>query len=113
MSGKKPRNAGKADGEQANDLQETVYVLQLFVTGMMPLSLRAIESVKKICEEHLKGHYELEVIDLYQQPHLARGEQIIAVPTLIRKLPLPSRRVIGDMSKTGRVLTVLDLQRIE
>jgi circadian clock protein KaiB len=80
---------------------------------MMPLSMRAVENVKNICEEHLQGRYELEVIDLYQQPHLAQGEQIIAVPTLIRKLPLPSRRVIGDMSKTERVLAGLDLQRTE
>lgn len=113
MSGKKPHNAVKANEKPADVLQETACVLQLFVAGMMPLSMRAIENVKKICEEHLKGHYELEVIDLYQQPHLARGEQIIAVPTLIRKLPLPSRRIIGDMSKTERVLAGLDLQRIE
>jgi circadian clock protein KaiB len=113
MTGKNPHNAAKANGKPTTGLQETAYVLRLFITGMMPLSLRAIENVKKICEEHLKGHYELEVIDLYQQPHLAQGEQIIAVPTLIRKLPLPSRRVIGDMSNTERVLARLGLQRME
>jgi len=113
MSGNKTHKAVKEIGKPAAVPQETAYVLQLFVAGLMPLSLRAIESVKKICEEHLKGRYELEVIDLYQQPHLARGQQIIAVPTLIRKLPLPSRRIIGDMSKTERVLAGLDLQRIE
>lgn len=113
MPGKKKNNAVEANGKPAADPGETAYVLRLFITGMMPLSMRAIENVKKICEEHLRGRYELEVIDLYQQPELAQGEQIIAVPTLIRKLPLPSRRVIGDMSKTERVLAGLDLQRIE
>jgi len=67
--------------------------------------------LKKLCEENLKGRYELEVVDLYQQPHLAQGEQIIAAPTLIKKLPLPLRRIIGDMSKTERVLVGLDLQK--
>ena len=87
------------------------YVLRLYVTGMTPRSTRAIENVRKICEEHLQGRYDLEVIDIYQQPTLAKGEQIIAAPTLIKKLPLPLRRVIGDMSSTERVLLGLDLRR--
>ena len=91
--------------------QEKRYVLRLYVTGMTPQSVRAIANVKIICEEHLQGHYELEVIDLYQQPQLAEGEQIIAAPTLIKKLPLPLRRIIGDMSKTERVLVGLDLRK--
>ena len=78
---------------------------------MTSQSVRAIANVKKICEEHLQGRYELEVIDLYQQLQLAEGEQIIAAPTLIKKLPLPLRRIIGDMSKTERVLVGLDLKR--
>ena len=86
------------------------YVLRLYVTGMTPRSRRAIENVRRICEEHLPGQYDLEVIDIYQQPTLARGEQIIAAPTLIKKLPLPLRRVIGDMSSTDRVLLGLDLR---
>ena len=90
---------------------ETHCVLHLYVTGTTPQSLRAISHVKKFCEEYLKGHYELEVIDLYQQPQLARGEQIIAAPTLIKKSPLPLRRVIGDMSKSERMLVGLDLQK--
>jgi circadian clock protein KaiB len=90
---------------------EIHYVLRLYVTGTTPQSLRAIANVKKFCEEYLKGRYELEVIDLYQQPQLAQGEQIIAAPTLIKKLPLPLRRIIGDMSKSERVLVGLDLQR--
>ena len=87
------------------------YVLRLYVAGMTPQSVRAIANVKKLCEEYLQGKYELEVVDLYQQPQLAQGEQIIAAPTLIKKLPLPLRRIIGDMSKTERVLVGLDLQR--
>ena len=71
--------------------------------------MRAINSIKSICEEHLQGRYELEVIDLYQQPQLALGEQIIVSPTLIKKLPLPLRRIIGDMSNEERVLVGLDL----
>ena len=78
---------------------------------MTPRSTRAVENVRTICEEHLQGRYELEVIDIYQQPTLAKGEQIIAAPTLIKKLPLPLRRIIGDMSSTERVLIGLDLRR--
>jgi circadian clock protein KaiB len=85
------------------------YVLRLYVTGMTPRSTKAIENIKKICEEHLKGRYDLEIIDIYQQPTLAEGEQIIAAPTLIKKLPLPLRRFIGDMSMTEKILLGLDL----
>jgi circadian clock protein KaiB len=77
---------------------------------MTPRSARAIGNARKICDEHLKGRYDLQVIDLYQQPALAKGEQIIAVPTLIRKLPPPLRRIIGDLSDRERVLTGLDLR---
>jgi circadian clock protein KaiB len=87
------------------------YVLRLYVTGMTPRSTRAVENVRTICEEHLHGRYDLEVIDIYQQPTLAKGEQIIAAPTLVKKLPLPLRRVIGDLSNTDRVLLGLDLRR--
>lgn len=87
------------------------YVLQLFVAGQSPKSVNAIANIKKICEENLPGRYELEVIDLYQQPQLAQGEQIIALPTLIRKLPLPLHRVIGDLSNTERVLVGLDIRK--
>jgi circadian clock protein KaiB len=84
--------------------------LKLYVAGQSPKSVNAIANIKSICEEHLQGRYELEVIDLYQQPQLAQGEQIIALPTLIRKLPPPLRRIIGDLSNTERVLVGLDLQ---
>jgi circadian clock protein KaiB len=76
---------------------------------MTPKSLRAIDNVKKICDEHLKGRYELEVIDIYQQPDYAKTEQIIAAPTLIKKLPLPLRKFIGDMSNKDRILVGLDI----
>jgi circadian clock protein KaiB len=81
------------------------------VTGMTPKSALAVANVKAICEEHLKGRYELEVIDLYQRPQLAEGEQILAAPTLIKDLPLPLRRIIGDFSNSERVLVGLDLRR--
>jgi circadian clock protein KaiB len=86
------------------------YVLRLYVTGMTPRSIRALANVKEICEEHLKGRYHLQVIDIYQQPTLAKGDQIIAVPTLIKKLPPPLRRIIGDLSDRERVLIGLDLR---
>jgi circadian clock protein KaiB len=82
----------------------------LYVAGYSPKSVSAITNIKKICEENLQGRYELDVIDLYQQPQLAQGEQIIAVPTLIKKLPPPLRRIIGDMSNTERVLVGLDIR---
>jgi len=87
------------------------YVLRLFVTGMTARSTRAIENLQAICKEYLDGRYELEVIDIHQQPVLTRGEQIIAAPTLIKKLPLPMRRIIGDMSNREHVLLGLDLIR--
>lgn len=86
------------------------YVLKLYVTGSTPRSIRAIENIKRICEERLRGRYDLQVIDLYQQPGLAAGEQIIAAPTLVKSLPLPLRRLVGDMSDEGRVLVGLDLR---
>jgi len=86
------------------------YVLRLFVTGSTPRSIRAIYNVRKICEEHLQDRYDLEVVDISQYPMLAQGEQIIAAPTLIKKLPLPLRRFIGDMSETQRILVGLDLR---
>ena len=86
------------------------WLLRLYVAGQTPNSVRAIENIKRICEEFLKGHYDLEVIDIYQQPVLAKGDQIIAVPTLIRKLPPPLRKFIGDMSATERILVGLDLR---
>jgi circadian clock protein KaiB len=86
------------------------YVLCLYITGMTPKSTRAIANVRKLCEKYLEGRYELDVIDIYKQPKLAKGEQIIATPTLIKKLPLPLRKLIGDMSDTERFLVGIDLK---
>lgn len=84
-------------------------LLRLYVAGQSPHSLRAVINMRRICAQDLGGHYRLEVIDLYQQPQLAQGEQIIALPALVKKLPAPMRMVIGDMSDTQRVLDGLDL----
>ena len=86
------------------------YVLRLFVTGMTPRSTEAIARIKAICEEYLEGRYELEVIDIYQQPSVAKGEQIIATPTLIKKLPPPLRRLVGDLADKRRVLIGLNIR---
>jgi circadian clock protein KaiB len=96
--------------ESINNEDERKYVLRLYITGMTPNSKRAVENMKKICEEHLAGRYELQIIDIYQQPSLAEGEQIIAAPTLIKMLPAPLKRLIGDMSNTEKVLLGLDLR---
>ncbi len=85
------------------------YILRLYVAGMTSRSARAVENVRSFCERHLEGRYDLQVIDVYQQPALARSEQLIAAPTLIKKLPLPLRRLIGDMSNEDRILVGLDL----
>lgn len=86
------------------------YVLRLYVTGTTGRSVHAIQNVKRICDEHLEGRYELEVVDLYKNLPLARGDQIIAAPTLVKRLPLPLRRLIGDMSDDDRMLVGLDLR---
>ena len=85
------------------------YVLRLYVTGQTPRSLRAIQNIKRICEEHLSGRYDLEVIDIYQRPSLAKGEKIIAAPTLVKSLPAPIRRFVGDLSDSEKILFGLDL----
>jgi circadian clock protein KaiB len=86
------------------------YVLRLYVAGTSSKSIRAVANIKEICESSLKNRYDLEVIDIYQQPVLVKGEQIIAAPTLVKKLPLPLRKFIGDMSDTERILIGLDLR---
>jgi len=97
--------------EDAIDREDNArYDLRLYVTGMTRRSLRAIANIKQICEEHLQGRYDLVVIDVYQSPALARGEQIIALPTLIKRIPGPLRRFIGDLSDCDRVLIGLDLK---
>lgn len=85
------------------------YVLRLFITGATPNSLRAVANLRNICEEHIKGRYELEIIDVYKQHEIAEKEQLIALPLLIKKEPLPERRMIGDLSNTEKVLRGLGL----
>jgi len=98
--------------EAAAAAQDTArYILRLYVAGTTRHSTRAIVNIRKICEEHLLGRYELEIVDISQHPTLVEGEQIIAAPTLIKKLPLPLRRFIGDMSQTERLLLGLDLRQ--
>ena len=91
---------------------EEVWELRLYVAGHTPKSIKAFDNLKKICEEHLKGKYHIEVIDLLKNPQLARGDQIIAVPTLVRKLPQPLKKIIGDLSNTLRVLVGLDMHPV-
>jgi circadian clock protein KaiB len=110
VSKDKTPGSAAADERLLADPKKKHFVLRLYVTGTTPQSVRAIANVKKILDENLRGYYQLEVIDLYQQPQLAKGEQIIAAPTLIKQLPLPVRRVLGDMSKTERVLVGLGLR---
>ena len=90
---------------------QDVWDLRLYVAGQSPKSLRAFANLKKLCEEHLSGRYRIEVVDLLRNPQLAVGHQILAVPTLIRKLPTPMKRIIGDLSSNHQALVGLDLQR--
>jgi circadian clock protein KaiB len=89
------------------------YALKLYITGHTPRSLRAIENLRRICEQELEGEYEMKVIDVLEQPQLANEDKILATPTLIKSLPPPSRRIIGDLSDTQTVLMGLDLHGIE
>jgi circadian clock protein KaiB len=94
-------------------LKETdnnTYELKLYVSGMTPNSLRAIENVQKLCKVYLEGRYNLEIIDLYQQPNAAKVGQIVAAPTLVKEMPLPLRKFIGDMTKTDRILLRMDIK---
>lgn len=110
MTRYQPRNY-RAQMERAVAARANIrYVLRLYVAGFTPRSVAAIGSVKQTCEQHLKGRYELEVVNIYDRPALARGEQIIAAPTLIKKLPLPLRRFIGDMADKKKLLVGLDLR---
>ena len=92
---------------------EKVYLLRLYVAGQTRKSLTAFANLKKICEEHLQGRYKIEVVDLLEKPQLAKGDQILAIPTLVRQLPPPLKKIIGDLSDTERVLVGLDLRPLE
>ena len=90
-----------------------IWNLRLYVAGQSPTSVRALANLKVLCEEHLKGRYRIELIDLRKNPQLARGDQIVAVPTLVRRLPLPLRTIIGDLSNSVRLLVGLDLRKVD
>ena len=100
-------NASSASDRQPNKLWQ----LRLYVAGQTPKCLTALANLKRICDEHLAGEYQIEIIDLLERPQLASGDQILAIPTLVRKLPEPIRKIIGDLSNTERVLVGLDLRQ--
>ncbi|MGC1904193.1 MAG: circadian clock KaiB family protein [Candidatus Acidiferrum sp.] len=103
MNTKRKKKSAKTKGDQH-------YILRLYVTGQTTRSLRSIENLQRLCEKHLRGRFELQVIDIYQQPALAAEGQIIAAPTLIKAMPLPLRRLVGDFSDQNRVVLGLDLK---
>lgn len=98
--------------DKLSDTEIDFWELRLYVAGQTPKSLKAFANLKKICEEHLEGKYRIEVIDLLENPQLAKGDQILAIPTLVRKLPEPVKQIIGDLSNTEKVLVGLDLRHI-
>lgn len=101
------QNSKRTTGDGMN---RPLWELRLYVAGMTPASVRAFDNLKRLCEEHLQGLYTIQVIDLLQRPALASGDQIVAVPTLVRRLPTPVKKIIGDLSNTERVLVGLDLR---
>ena len=109
----KRSNDGENGFEEAEDhSDEMQYILRLYVAATTPHSTRAISNIRKICEEYLSGRFRLEVVDISKDPSRAKAQQIVAAPTLIKELPLPIRRFIGDMSNTERILLGLDLEKI-
>jgi circadian clock protein KaiB len=110
--GRKMGNHRASPSNPADEPDGEFYILRLYVTGRSSNSSKAITNIKRICDLHLPGRCELKIIDLYQQPDLARGKQIIAAPTLVKELPLPLKRIVGDMSDEDRVLIGLDLERV-
>lgn len=110
MTKKRAQTAIEALGVASRDAKDQQYILRLYVAGLTTHSQQAIRTVTTICEEQLAGRFDLEVVDIYQHPELAKGEQIIAVPTLIKKLPLPLRKIIGNMADKDKVLVGLDLR---
>ena len=108
------------NGDSPNDIPDSpeqertaLWELRLYVAGQTPKSITAFTNLKRICEEHLAGQYRIEIIDLMENPQLGRGDQILAIPTLVRKLPTPIKKIIGDLSNTERVLVGLDLRPVE
>ena len=113
LASRKQAKAGSGRQEntrKAAPFKRPVWELRLYVAGMTPTSIRAFENLKRLCEEHMHGAYKIQVVDLLERPMLARGDQIVAVPTLVRRLPTPVKKIIGDLSNTERVLVGLDLR---
>lgn len=108
-----PRNDYASFERALKKSNERQYLLRLYVTGATPRSVQAISNIRHMCEEHLKGRYQLEVVDVYRQPELVKGQDLVAVPTLIKLLPTPLRKFIGDMVNTKRILAGLDLRLVE
>ena len=106
------KNIAEVSCEPGSEPQGEMWELRLYVAGQTPNSLTAFENLKNICQEHLEGRYRIEVIDLVANPQLAKGDQIIALPTLIRKLPTPVKKIIGNLSNTEKVLVGLDLRKV-
>jgi circadian clock protein KaiB len=109
MTPKEKTGANQKIREQPKDLSDK-WILRLYVAGQTPKCLTAFANLKKLCEDQLKGKYRIEVIDLLENPKLSRDDQILAIPTLVRKLPVPVRKIIGDLSNTERVLVGLDIK---
>lgn len=110
MAKKKVQSHARELMQAAEEHARATYVMRLYVAGLTPKSRLAIQSIRALCEQHLKNRYELEIIDIYQQPELLQQEQIIVAPTLIKQLPLPLRRLIGDMSDKKKIIIGLDLK---
>ena len=109
IKGNKAR-AKTVDGSRSAEPVDNILELRLYVAGQTPKSLAALANLKRICEEHLKDKYRIEVVDLVKHPQLAQGDQILAIPTLVRRVPQPLRKIIGDLSNTERVLVGLDIR---
>jgi circadian clock protein KaiB len=110
MTDKHSPSTAKKKSRPAPAVSEKQWDLRLYVAGQTPCSLAAITNLKRICEEHLKGKYRIHVIDLLVKPHLSRDDQIVAIPTLVRKLPVPIRQIVGDLSDTANTLVGLQLR---
>lgn len=110
MSKSSPKKAEKKHSQNEPDNEK--WELRLYVAGQTPKSIRAFANLKKFCEEHVAGKYSIEIIDLLKNPKLARGDQIVAIPTLVRKVPQPIRKIIGDLSNTERVIVGLDIRPV-
>ena len=107
---RKSKSKRRASKSSAKEKDKRMYRLRLYVTGQTPRSLASVRNLRHVCEEYLAGRFKLDVVDIYQQPKMASEAQIIAAPTLIKQLPLPLRRLVGDLSNEQRVLMALDLE---